>query len=102
MDDASLTAAVDNQPSDSSDHHSAGHKNRRNVLTRSLNQLRRILTEQQLMTIGSYEGFGWEFFIRNYKSDNPVTFIVSPDTKNVLLIDQGGELIADHEIVYRP
>ncbi len=103
MNDARLTADVDSQFFDSSDRHSSDHHDRRDVITRSLNHLRRILTEQQLMTIGNYERFGWKYFIRNFKSDSPVTFIVSPDdTKSVMLIDEGGELIADHGIVYRP
>jgi len=102
MDDASLTAAVNSLPSDSSDHHSTDHRDRRDVLTRSLNQSRRVLTEHQLLTIGNYERFGWKRFTRNCKSDSPVTFVVNPDTKDVMVIDKGGELIADHGIVYRP
>ena len=101
MDDWQLSSDAAVDYSSSNEHRSQDHHNRRNIVDRSMAVLLRLLTSQQRMTVNTYQGFGWEFFVRNAKSDTPIVFIVSPDKQSVILIDEYGDLEEDHDIVYR-
>ncbi|MDX1593180.1 MAG: hypothetical protein R3298_02955 [Gammaproteobacteria bacterium] len=102
MDDWSFQGAEEVRPvAAGQDDRAGGHHDRRNIIERTQSQLRRALTEQQLMTINTYLSFGWKFFVRGAKTSTPVAFIVSPDVNEVIVIDEDGDVVHDHDIVYR-
>ena len=101
MDDWQLNSEAAVDYSSSNEHHSQEHHDRRNIVDRSMAALQRLLTSQQRMTVNTYQGFGWQLFVRNAKSDTPLVLIVSPDKQSVILIDEYGDLEEDHGIVYR-
>jgi hypothetical protein len=61
----------------------------------------RSLTEQQALTINNYEGFGWSSFVRWPLFKPHQAVLVSPDKRTVVLVNEEGELVTEHEVNLR-
>jgi len=61
----------------------------------------RPLTQEQAMTINSHENFGWSSFVRQPLFQDPQAVLVSPDRSVVVLVDEEGELVTEHDVKLR-
>ncbi len=101
MSEGMVTLTADGWVERGQDCHEDGYHDRRNIIEHGKNRILSAITPQQCHTVNQYEQFGWVFFVRNLKTDDPVVFIVSPDRNSVMLVDTEGECVEEHNIVYR-
>lgn len=59
------------------------------------------LSREQAMTIHSHENFGWSSFVRRPLFQEPQAVLVSPDKSTVVLVDEEGELVTEHDVKLR-
>jgi len=65
------------------------------------NQLVHELTQEQAVTINSHEGFGWNSFVRRPLFQDPQAVLVSPDKSVVVVVDEEGEMVTEHDVKLR-
>jgi len=74
---------------------------RRKTQQRTRDLVVRSLTEQQALTINNYESFGWSSFVRWPLFKPHQAVLVSPDKRTVVLVNEEGELVTEHEVKLR-
>ena len=77
-------------------------KNKRTRMTPIPDDLEKILSPLQLMTLRTAENEGWElYFVRRDGLEVPIPFIKGADSKTIGIIDKDGKFNAETEIRIR-
>lgn len=76
---------------------------RRNTPTQASRELRRLLNEAQLLTLGELERYGWELkFVRRPLFKPSIPVLLDPDRKSHAILEEDGTLNEHPPFVIRP